>query len=159
MGDRAKLDNVEARQQFLKTISFTKANQDILQRNVSVTTTGTKSRSTKRGGKGGRGGKALSHSYTNEEWQKLTPEQRDKIRAICAAQKKQRTDPNNNNNNRGGGSDLHSNISSITTGSILQNAGQISNRIMVHPSIGWQSSRRCQKSRVTGMGYGPLSGL
>ena len=129
MGDRAKLDNFEACQQYLKTISFTKANQDILQRNISNTNTGGQPRGSKRGGKGGGGGggKALGRSYTNEEWQKLTPEQRDKIRALRAAQKKQRTDPNNNNNTRGGGGDLHSNVSSITTGDSQQVATATTN--------------------------------
>jgi len=123
MGNQEKLENFEACQQYLKPVSFIKANQDILQRNISRTTSN-KVRGTKRGGKGGGGGKHLARSYTNEEWQKLRPEQREKIRALCAVQKKQRSDVYNNN--CGGGGDLHSNVSSITTcsGSKQQEAGQ-----------------------------------
>jgi hypothetical protein len=66
IGDPAKLNNFETCQQYLKTVSFTKANQDILQHIISGTTGGSGKRQRK-GGKNGKN-KLANRSYMNEEW-------------------------------------------------------------------------------------------
>ncbi len=65
LGDPAKLNNFETCQQYLKTVSFTKANQDILQRNISGMT-GSSAKCQRKGGKNGNNNLA-NRSYTNEE--------------------------------------------------------------------------------------------
>ena len=95
LGDTAKLGDFEACQQYLKTLVYNKAMQDKHERNIS----GLQGNNPKGGGKRsdgkhkhGGGNKSdindvTARSYTREEWQKLSLEQRDKIRALRAAKK------------------------------------------------------------------------
>ncbi len=86
LGDTAKLGDFEACQQFLKNVS------------------GLQTNSPKGGGKRQEGKRkrigsdksnandVTTHSYTREEWQKLSMEQRDKIRALRTARRNKAID-------------------------------------------------------------------
>jgi hypothetical protein len=114
LGDPAKINNFETCQQYLKTVSFMEANQDILQRNISGMTGGGGKRQHNGGKQGGKNGRnnLANRSYTNEEWKKLSKEQRAKIRAMHAAKKQK-----NDGNKHGGAGESHSKVSSIAQGS------------------------------------------
>ncbi len=100
LGDTAKLSDFEACQQYLKTIVYNKATQDTHVRNVSGVQ-GENGKDGKRQGKrkrvaGGTGENQLAtRSYTREEWQKLSMEQREKVRALRAAKRNSVEDKRN----------------------------------------------------------------
>jgi hypothetical protein len=95
LGDTAKLGDFEACQQYLKTLVYNKATQDKHERSISGLQAGNPKGGGKcQDGKRKRGGNDKSNtndvttrSYTRDEWQKLSPEQRDNIRALRAARR------------------------------------------------------------------------
>jgi hypothetical protein len=91
LGDTAKLGDFEACQQYLKTIVYNKAMQDTHARNVSGLLGGNdkdgKQQGKRKRGAGADKNKLATRSYTREEWQKLSMEQREKISALRAAKR------------------------------------------------------------------------
>jgi hypothetical protein len=93
LGDTAKLGDFESCQQYLKTLVYNKAMQDKHERNVSGLQSDQKGdkRGKRKRSNGGSGHKSTNdisaRSYSREEWQKLTAEQREKIRSLRAARK------------------------------------------------------------------------
>ena len=96
LGDPAKLGNFEACQQYLKTLVYNKATQDTHEWNVSGVQGGNgkgkgKGKQRRQGG-GSDQSDLTARSYTQEEWLKLSQEQREKLRALRAAKKNKSTD-------------------------------------------------------------------
>jgi hypothetical protein len=133
LADPAKLQDFEACQQFLKTLIYNKTTQEKHERHIGALSGGSKTNNkpAKRGGgkRARTDEKNLVHSYSREEWIKLSDEQRAKIKALHNAKKAVTpTEPRH----------ASSTISSVTYDSNLdggQNVQQVAQPPAVLPTV------------------------
>ncbi len=91
LGDIQKLQNFEMCQQYLKTLVYNKTTQEKHERQIAglqqgnANKTNKNKRDNKR--KDGKDKNVVVKSYSQEEWAKLTPEQRQKVKDLRAAKR------------------------------------------------------------------------